>query len=182
MIELIIVIGITALLTSLVLLYGSSSRAQIALNVEKVKIVQVLSKAKALAISAYAGQNASCGYGVRFSDPSHYEIFRYNPASCSNIAALDLASGGAYAPVPTAVYTLHPSLIFDPGPPNPLPGSERLDAVLFVPPDPKTLLWNGGSQLGMGTVQLNSGTVYLKTKDGSASASVTVSAGGQITY
>ncbi len=150
-VEMLVVVGVTTLLSSMVLSYSSSSRGQITLLVEKAKISQIISRAKTMSIATYKDTSATppCGYGVDFDyTTGQYGIFRYVAASCANITSINLPSKVA---VPGFQYVLPTGLNFT-------TGSNALYNVLFLPPDPKTILAdNSGASLG------GSGTVYLNS-------------------
>jgi prepilin-type N-terminal cleavage/methylation domain-containing protein len=173
LIEVVIVVGISVLLTSVVLTYSSSGRDQVYLGIQKAQVAQIISKAKSLTVSTYNQPNVPCGYGVYFnySDPANprYEIFRYKVSPCPSVSDLKNAGivhGPGYSP--QSKYVLPPNLRFG-------TGLHRMDTVFFMPPDPQTLIWeNGASE--------DQGIIYLETKSGSASAKVSVNSGGQVTF
>lgn len=173
LIEVVIVVGISVLLTSVVLTYSSSGRDQVYLGIQKAQVAQIISKAKSLTVSTYNQPDVPCGYGVWFdyenANPK-YEIFRYKISPCPSFG--DLKNSGIVHGVGYEVqskYTLPPNLKFKIGTPD------QIDTIFFMPPDPKTLMWNnGGSE--------DSGGIYLETRNESASAKVEVNSGGQITF
>jgi hypothetical protein len=65
---------------------------------------------------------------------------------------------------------LPPNLVFE-------EGSDRMDAVYFIPPDPKTVLDFNGS-----LATNRAGYIYLGTADGSLRKPMSVNAGGQINF
>lgn len=170
LLELLIVVSITALLSSYAILYTATGRQQVALYVEASKITQTVLKSKSLAIATYANPAAPvCGYGVRVdSGASAYALFSYNAPDCSSIPSIDFADASKYTELER--FSLAPGLAFQ-------TGSTPLDAVLFVPPDPETLLWSGGTPL-----QSGSGFISIQTRDGLASVRVGVSTAGQVTF
>lgn len=69
LIEVVIVIGITAFLSALLLTYNRSSDSQIVLSVERAKVVGFLNRAKAFALErnlAKGGEDV-CAFGVNFN-------------------------------------------------------------------------------------------------------------------
>lgn len=85
LIEVLIVIAISALLSTIVITYSSVSKNEIAVSVEAAKISQTIFQAKTLAISTYANSSSSCGYGVSFNYASGtYSIFAYDPSGYSS--------------------------------------------------------------------------------------------------
>lgn len=69
LIEVVIVIGITAFLSALLLTYNRSSDIQIVLSVERAKVVGFLNRAKVFALErnlAKGGENV-CAFGVNFN-------------------------------------------------------------------------------------------------------------------
>lgn len=165
MIELIVVVGITVLLSSLVLLYGSVGRQQVSLMVEAVKITQVISRAKSLAVATYTDSLSSvCGYGVYFDYSGRkYSIRRYQLLpNCT----VPIAIGVSFS---VQEFELEKDISWQ-------DGAARVDNVVFLPPEPRTLLFSGGSLLGEGIA----GRVYIA--GGGASRVITVSPAGQITF
>src|ERR1700691_1886515 len=85
-IELLVVLAISALMSTLAITYSSVSRNYVALSVQESKLAQVILQAKELSIATYANGNgaaAACGYGVMISTsttPQTYSIFAYEPA------------------------------------------------------------------------------------------------------
>jgi len=171
LIEVLIVLAISVILTSVVLTYSASGRDQVYLGIQKAQLAQVISKAKSLAISTYNQPDVPCGYGVWFdySDPKQgrYEIFRYKISPCSDIRNLGIAIKGAgYNSESKNQYLLPPNVNFG-------DGADRLDIVFFLPPDPKTFIWQLDNLK-------DAGGVYLKTSN--ASVKVGVNSAGQITF
>ena len=67
LIELITIIGVLGLLTSIMIVFGRSSGKQIVLFREQAKVIGVLAQAKSLAIQAkIAAEGTPCAYGVSF--------------------------------------------------------------------------------------------------------------------
>ncbi len=168
LIEVIVVISIITILSGYLLLYTGRSRGQIALSVEEAKLAQVISRSKALAISTYGVSQAPCGYGVNMQyGVGTYTLYSYSVPDCTMIPAIDATIPG-YVKLQT--FSLPKNIIFE-------DGATKLDAILFVPPDPQTMLWSGGILL------TNSpGNIYLKTQDGASHASVSINPAGQISF
>ncbi len=174
LIEVLVVIAITSLLAGLILTYSSASRDRVALSVQQAKLAQTIAKAKALTVSTYNEPAIPCGYGVHMDyAEGTYELFSYGviegsgqPAECDNITVLDPG-------LRTAVTTerLPSSLAFEE------PGSEAIEDILFLPPNPDTWIWLYGAS-GTST----EGRVPLMAKSGSFSVYVLVSSAGQITF
>jgi prepilin-type N-terminal cleavage/methylation domain-containing protein len=169
LIELLITVGIMGLLSGMLIVYSTTGRAQVALFVEESKIAQILLRAKSVALATYVDPVGPCGYGLRVDSAARtYSLFSYKESDCANITSIDPSDSAKYRVVET--YTLPPSLAFQ-------DGANKLDAVLFVPPDPRTFISSGGSILSGGA-----GNIYLATVDGTASIRVSVTTAGQITF
>ncbi|MFH1192861.1 MAG: type II secretion system protein [Candidatus Jorgensenbacteria bacterium] len=87
--EVVIVLGITAFLSALLLTYNRSSDSLIVLSVERAKVVGFLNRAKAFALErnlAKGGENV-CAFGVNF-DKSRgtMKLFRAAPSAGTNCA------------------------------------------------------------------------------------------------
>lgn len=177
MVEILIVVAVTATLSSFLLVYNNNSRQRIVLFVEQAKIAQIILKAKSLSISTYANSGiTSCGYGVKFDYENRmYSIFRYDYSdNCENLRRTNPdifndPSGAHIKPVEGLAFTMPTGVVFDTG------HSDAITYVLFVPPDPRTIVQSGESIGG-------SGSVYLKSADGGSTATVSVGAAGQVNY
>ncbi|RJP45623.1 hypothetical protein C4587_00530 [Candidatus Parcubacteria bacterium] len=167
LIELLVTISLTTLLSSLVIAYSNIGRRQVTLSVEASKIAQTVLRAKALAISTYNQPIVPCGYGVEVDYALNtYALYSYDAPSCSSIASVN--------PVQKMQIErsgLSPGLVFELRP-------DSLRDVIFLPPDPRTLL----SVDPAGSFTNSPAVVYMKTVDGLASAAVTVNVNGQVTF
>ncbi len=174
LVEVLIVVAVTALLSSFLLVYNNNSRKQIALFVEQAKIAQIITKAKSQAISTYAtgGGVAVCGYGVQFNyAEGSYDIFRYEyDRDCDTLTRATAVFDDFHVkPVEGLHFTLNQSLEFN--------GTQddAVSYVLFVPPDPRTII-------RVGDVSRSSGSIYVKAKNSQESAKVMIGSAGQINY
>jgi type II secretory pathway pseudopilin PulG len=162
LVELLVVIGITVLLSGFLLAYSGTSRSQVSLSIERAKLTQMILRAKSLAIETYG--SAGCCYGVRILDATRYALVSYGVADCSAIISVDPAGTNTME-----TYTLSSNLSFDNNSVNFL--------VLFIPPDPRTVIMSGGAVVQEGTVTMRA------TNGGTASnVVVTVGAAGQVSY
>jgi prepilin-type N-terminal cleavage/methylation domain-containing protein len=171
LIEILIVIAITALLAGLILTYSSSSRDQVSLYVEEAKLSQTIAKAKSLTISTYNLPEVPCGYGVHMDYvTSTYTLFSYNdpdPKSKCDFTLLDPSFE-----TPITVVQLPANLAFK------APNAASVDDILFLPPNPDTWIWLEGA----GAVTSTEGKVSLVSRSGTYSVNVSVSSAGQITF
>lgn len=178
LIEIMVVVALTAMLSTFVILYGSQGRAQVNLSTEAVKLSQMLLRAKSQALlTAYASSSPACGYGVRVSyDSPTYFLFRYKPDGtglCETPASLDALQEQRIEIMETV--KLERGIAFS----RDLSTGSRdmfpVDDILFIPPNPSTLLWSNGVRMRdaslLGVYRLIQGT-YART--------VTVTRGGQI--
>lgn len=173
LLEMIIVVGITALLMGYILTYTSTSRNQIALHTEEARIAQTVARAKALSVATYNRPDVPCGYGVRFlygeteTDADSYSIFRYNPPECNYpIEAIDFG----FADILNDGNYIIPEYLDIDG-----AEADALQYILFVPPNPDTYVWRVADFAPSADA-----TVYLRTEDGYASLRVKVNSAGQI--
>lgn len=167
LIETLIVIAITALLSSFVLTYTSTSREQVALYVEQSKISQTILRAKSLTLSTYNQPAIPCGYGVRIDyDMGIYELFSYGAAPCSSVSVID----------PNLATRVRESRL----PPQVRLGvkPESIEYVLFTPPDPKTSIWRRGA----GAATSSDGIVFLQGTSGKSAVGIGVSFAGQVSF
>jgi len=193
LIEVLIVIVISAILATVAITYNSVSRNQIALSVETAKVEETLLSAKNLAIASYVGSPATCAYGVAFNVASNtYSVFAYQPVP------YDPSTSTLPCPDPADVTAIGPDQItaYSPGTWEvPLANGvhfasstngDALIIALFYPPGPATLLSTDGSVFAdspASSTFLDPSTptkVYLVTADGKSSSTVLVNPGGQI--
>ncbi len=90
LIEMLIVVAISAMLASIAITYSGTERDQIALSVEQTKIAQFVLQARSLALATYASQPGTlvCGYGVFFDTTANtYSIFAYQPPATTTCPA-----------------------------------------------------------------------------------------------
>jgi len=178
LVELLVVAGITAFLAGMLLVYGSSGREQTTLYVEQAKIVQIIARAKSLAVSTLNRTSAPCGYGVAFHyGSSTYELFRYDiDGDCKDIldpTGFGITSQGGD---PTIRYerlegfVLPAEVVFE-------SGNNSLVYAFFMPPDPST-----GVFTSAGTPPVPTASVVLKGRKGVDSLVVTVTRAGQISF
>lgn len=166
LIEVLVVLGVTILLSSVIITYSSESREQILLGIEKAKLVQVISKAKSLSISTYNQPDVPCGYGVVINiEERTYQLFRHKTTPCASIRT----EGIEFAPGdldPADLFSLPQNIRFE-------KQNGAMEIVFFMPPDPVTLIWVDGERR-------DEGSIFLKTsKD---EAVIKVSGAGQITF
>src|SRR3989338_2210710 len=88
LVEVVVVIGITAILMAMSLGYNRNSERQIIIFSEQAKVAGIFERAKTLALTRYKkGDTDFCGIGVYFDidrDPNELIIFGDNSNSCGN--------------------------------------------------------------------------------------------------
>ncbi len=177
LIEVLVVVAITALVSSYVLTYTSVGRSQVLLEFEQQKIAGFIFRAKSLAIATYNGLVPSrCGYGFAVDyGARYYSVFSYVPPpalpggapNCRSIDTIDerymfFVSSSS---IPSSIVLRNNF-------------SDSLYRVLFVPPLPRVLISTDPS----GAVTSDGGKVYIETGDGRAQRAITVSPAGQIDF
>ncbi len=161
--ELMVTVGIMAVLTSLLILYGRTSEKRIILFRDQAKVVSVIMRAKSLAIQTFVEEGAACGYGVQFDalDNRRFFIFKDSIYPGDNCGGSD------------QVYTEGRDEIFEEG---------RLDSnlkfsvqggrgVLFIPPDPRVRIYPGPflpTRFLLITISDLAGSVGVKIKTNAA--------------
>ena len=203
MIEILVVVAITALLSSLAIIYTHIGQNQISLSIEESKVAQLILEAKELSVATYSENGTTCGYGVEFNyaDPignSTYSLFAYNAAAsssqpggrpiCPTIASTSAAiDTDAIQEYTDGNWQIHPAQgveLVDPA----SAASDTIQYVLFYPPDPCTLISTDSSTFQSNCAPPASGYgappgeayVYLSTVDGSEARTISVSPAGQI--
>lgn len=174
LIELLITIGLTTLLSTLVIAYSNASRQQTTLYIEGSKIAQTILRAKTLAISTYNQSVVPCGYGVEIDySANEYALFSYDDGtpSCSTIQSPGAVIGAAQK-TELNRFSLQRGFIFDQAP------LDSLTNVLFLPPAPRTLI----SLDAQGNVGASPGRIYITAPGSSSRVPVTVNVNGQVTF
>jgi len=182
LIEVLIVIAISVMLSTLAIAYSNVSRNEVSVSVEAAKISQTIFQAKTLAIATYANSSSSCGYGVSFDySAGTYSIFTYDPTStppCPDSATV------AISPVPSvgnhemvqyspSTWNMHVAdgVLFQ-------QKSDSIAFVLFYPPDPTTFISRDGTNF---TNQPSSNIYLAPIGNAAATEIVSVNSAGQIT-
>ncbi len=177
LIEVLIVVAISALLAAIAIAYSGVARNQTALSVEETKISQFILQARTLSVATY-GTAGICGYGVLFNASGTYSIFAYTPSNAppcppaSDITPASIESSERKYTDET--WQVHPAnnVILSGGNPD------ALAIALFYPPDPTTFLIRASD---MGSFAYETSNIYLVTADGSLSKTIKVNSAGQIT-
>ena len=85
MIEILVVISIMILLSSLLILYSRTGENQIILFRDQSRLITSLNMAKSLSIQRFNASSPSCAFGVHFSKTENaFLIFRDLAADCQN--------------------------------------------------------------------------------------------------
>jgi prepilin-type N-terminal cleavage/methylation domain-containing protein len=190
LIEILIVLAITALLSSLAIVYTHVGQNQISLSIEESKVAQLILEAKELSIATYSTNSATCAYGVHFDYASStYSLFEYNSAASSSVPGgrplcpsltdtlgainFDALAIQPYQSGSWQVHTAQGVKLYDGG-----YASGTIQDVLFYPPDPFTAInLSGQSDF---TAAPTASYVYLRTTDGSAARTITINPVGQV--
>lgn len=157
LIEMMIVITISAVLMAMVLFYGRGGEKQIILLTEQAKLVNTILRSKSLAVQTFNQPRRPCGYGVHFV-PNGYVLFKDLAEDC---AMSDKKYSGPDEEVENI--TLNKVVKFLPPP--------LLD-ILFIPPDPTVILIPPQSEA----------VLTIATLDETSSLKVKVTEAGQVTF
>ena len=168
LVELIVVIGITAAFISAAILFSRTGEKTLALARERTRLLQTLLRAKSLAVTTFVGDESSgvaCGYGVHFLPPSGYALFKDTPVP----PAVRCYEGVGY----TGNMTLDSSEVIE----QVALQGVALEAgvvtdVLFIPPDPTTRILPGAARAAR---------IILSLESGNNSAELLVTDAGAIT-
>lgn len=177
LIEILIVVAISAMLSAIALVYTGVARNQIALSVETAKVAGFILRAKDLAIATYNNVPATCGYGVSFDILNNtYSLFAYHPNGvppCPDAGSVNNAPPPRRGQVTQGTWNVPLT--------NGVVMRSLTDSpvvVLFYPPAPATFISrdNGGSFIKQ------TSNVHLATVDGSASTTISINPAGQISF
>lgn len=174
LIEILVVIGVTTIITGVFIAYSSGSREVLALSLEKAKVAQLILRAKSFALSTKTETGVFiCGYGLLVDETSEtFTLFRYegDRAECA-AAESNLLNPSLVRIIESHI--LGPSVRFDQ---RVLRGNE-LESVLFIPPEPTAVIVAGGD------VTAGAAVIYLRGVGSAArKAAITVSPNGQVSF
>jgi len=178
LIEILIVLAISASMTGMVIVYSAASRDTVSLSVKTTEVAQSILRAKSLAVSTYSvtGQQRVCAYGVAF-DPSAntFSMVSYVPPSGTSCSEANSVTGDE-------IISYGPSTWQMPIGPGVRLTTGGASLVLFYPPDPTTLL-SGSSCVPGGDctytfLQVPMTVTFATT--GGTSGAVTIGAAGQV--
>lgn len=159
-IETLVTISITVLLSSFLILYSRAGESQIILFRDQARLIAALNRAKSLSIQTFNVPQSSCAFGVYFSQSENsFLIFKDLAADCRNSDNAYTDTGEIFEK-----YQLSPQVKF---------GDLTLTDIIFIPPDPKTLIDNDSNK--------TEAFIILQNLNGSASLEVKVNNAGQIT-
>lgn len=160
--EMLVVISIMALLSSLLILYSRTGESQVILFREQSRLITALNRAKSLSIQLYNTPETPCAFGVHFSQTG-FLIFRDLATDCQNASHTYNDPSELFEN-----YQLSSKIRF-----KQLDPQLTLTDIVFIPPNPKTLIDNDQNKADA--------TVILETFNGNASVKVKVNNAGQIT-
>lgn len=173
LIEILVVIALTMVLSAVVLTYNSNGRDEVSLLAGSAQVAQFISRAKSFAIATYSETPAPCGYGVHIDytgASNRYELFSYDVPNCGSILFIDPTNSG-YKQLSTL--TLPQGLKFL----SVDNGADSVQDIFFIPPEPQTLVLVGNPESAVATAN-----VVLSSVDGQEQRPVTVNSAGQITF
>ena len=182
LIEMLIVVAISAMLATIAITYSGTERDQIALSVEQTKIAQFVLQARSLALATYTNQPGTlvCGYGVFFDTAANtYSIFAYQPpttTTCPAESSLSWSSISSYETSYTQeTWKVQPQshITFSAS-----SGGVGVSSpmVFFYPPNPDTFFFDGSGS------QLTSLSINLKGAGGETPPPITIDSAGQVNF
>jgi prepilin-type N-terminal cleavage/methylation domain-containing protein len=178
LVEVMVVLAVTTMLSALILVYNASSRETLRLFTEKARVAQLILRSKSLALSTYTDSTgtAPCGYGVRLDRAAGtYALVSYRPADCKERGRVD-TSEEAFEVVELSEFSLPATIEF--GDVGDAPSGSEASYVLFIPPDPAVLIADADGNLA----DRGLGRVNLRIKGRDTGAIVSINAAGQVTY
>lgn len=160
LIETLIVIAVTAILSTIFIAYSNSSNGQLPLYTSQAQVIGVLQHAKSLALDKYTtgpGGTTTCAFGVNFSTSTGaYFIYAAATTSATCTGMTDYTWGGSASNYQIQALQLDSRLVF---------ASSTPKDLYFVPPY---------------FVDDATGTVLIVNKQNGTAAAIEVDAGGSI--
>jgi prepilin-type N-terminal cleavage/methylation domain-containing protein len=201
LVEMLVVIGISTLVSAAAILYSNTGQNEVALTVETAKVAQLVLQARELALDTYTGTVTSttrpCAYGVHLdfnSNPQTYSLFAYmvpnDIVPCPSVATvvsttiLSFGQGGntsAYAPSSWQLPVSQGVALVTPGTAT---CTHPITDVLFYPPAPTTMivLINSNNNGGFSSPSPAESSICLQTTDKKNFATITISPEGQVSF
>lgn len=138
LLELLVVLGITLLLSAGLIFYNRTSENQLLLFRDQQKIISALQRAKSFSLETFSQAEAPCGYGVNFSLPNTVVIFKdLSPSSDPQCSDIDFVYSGDskgdcqnYAECVEKIY-LDKNVKFS---------ELGLNNIVFIPPNPNIII------------------------------------------
>jgi len=163
MIELLVVMAIMGLLTSLVITYSRTGERQIVLFKDQASLISLLIKARSLSVGTLGEVVAPCGYGVNFNESGSVIIFK-DSSPGNDPKCLDADNVYNSGEEKVEEFILNPALKFD---------ELDLADIVFIPPMPKVVIDNDKTKL--------EAIIKIKSISGSGERAIKVTNAGQIT-
>jgi prepilin-type N-terminal cleavage/methylation domain-containing protein len=155
-IEMLVIIGIISLISAILIVYIRAGGRQIVLFREQAKLVSVLARAKYLAISTFGREGVPCGYGVHFTSPRTFLIFKDLADNCQSS---DQKYSGSLETQES--FELDSLLEFE---------TLTFSDILFIPPDPSIVI----------NPTQDEATLIIKAVGSEDSAVIKINSAGQI--
>lgn len=157
LVEVLVVLGVTLILSSVLIVYSRASESQIILIREQAKVASSILRAKNLAMHAYNSSATLCGYGVHFDGIGNYIIFRDLANDCS-VSDNRYGAGEDFER-----NKIDQRIRFS---------QIGVSDVLFIPPDPTVLLDNDSYK--------DSGEIVLTSLRAGNSVKIKINSAGQV--
>lgn len=178
LIEIIVVIGVTLVLSGFAVHYSNVSRHTTVLSIERARIGQLILRAKSLTLATKRGaEGRPCGYGVWVDYNRSLHLFSYSPdsgESCKDIAKKQPEPAKIPNWEEVEEYELAKEVRFVLPPP-----SSKLDMVMFLAPEPATLIWKDGRT---GQAELETGFIRIEAAAGDMQATIFVTPRGEVSF
>ena len=174
LLELVVVIGIIVILTSMVAGYSREGGRQLALVSTETKMLNLLNRAKFLSIETFfgggrKGDERICAYGVKV-DTANEEMFIFQDlsteASCPGNSNGVYDEGEQLAGELNEIKLQSTSVAFS--------GETNLSEVIFIPPDPQTKIKKSD------TSEVSEAKLFVKLREGDGRFIISVNNAGQI--
>jgi prepilin-type N-terminal cleavage/methylation domain-containing protein len=179
LVEIIVVISITVLLSGIIIGYSQKSRRLILLSIEKNKIAQTILRAKSLSLSAgipSLPNHKVCAYGFSIDYQNNtYSVAKYESPPGQDCDEANKPPAGQYNSLAGETYNLIKNLKF--GDPNIT--TDELNDILFFRPGAETVIFaDGGDQPYLEDIA----KIYLETEDGSNSIMINIGRSGYLSF
>jgi len=139
LIEVLVVISVMTLLTSVLILYNRTSEQHIIIFKEQAKLITLFERAKGLAISTYTKSGAPCAYGVLI-DEQNNTIRIFQDLGTTDAFGIQDCTAADNVFTPDTGEDLNPPILESLDSALSFEESPEFTDLVFIPPEPRAVI------------------------------------------